>query len=199
MFEEFSSVSIEKALNSRVFTGGFLLAGHFGKRRNTALFASEIEFCFWCMDNTPRISRAPLKVEFQGRTASPTESKLQQVFAPFKPLKKGTVAWLDPTPQGYGSIEQTALLAQRGNSQEMIHLAGAIAGFGVCMIGGTTVELVPMIRYFSDSAPENFVKGNLPEPVRNGKSSAVECLRDLPSDTGLGPAALSEDEIGQLL
>ncbi len=57
IFEEFGPVSIKKALNSRVSTGGLFLGGHFGNRRDAVLSPSELEFCFWCMDNTPRICR----------------------------------------------------------------------------------------------------------------------------------------------
>ena len=83
--------------------------------------------------------------------------------------------------------------------QEMVHVAGSIAQLGVCMIGGLYVDLVPMIPYLSSKAPQNYHKGNLPDPLRDGEDSAVKCIEGWKPSKTFKLEKISRSKLGQLL
>jgi hypothetical protein len=83
--------------------------------------------------------------------------------------------------------------------QEMVHVAGAIAQVGINMIGGMYVDLVPMVPYFSKSPPKKYRRGNLPEPIRDGNNSAVECINKWKNSKIFTEEKVSRAQLGQLL
>jgi hypothetical protein len=67
------------------------------------------------------------------------------------------------------------------------------------MIGGVSVDLVPMTPYYSSEPPKEYWKGNLPEPVRDSENSAVEYIEKWEPSETFSQKKIDRSQIGQLL
>jgi hypothetical protein len=207
--ESYMNVSLELALNSRVSTGGWKGIERAGKLGNQPLTPDQVEFVFWCLQHTPHISQEPIVIECGGerferyiRFLTAKMGTLELVQYPR--IKHPSIRLYWPTKKKLRTVTfstdtENAYWVERGMGQEMVHLAGTIAQVGVNMIGGVYVDLVPMIPFFTQKTPENYRRGNLPEPIRDGKNSAVECIKKRKTVKTFSKEIVSRVQLGQLL
>lgn len=198
----YMNVSLEQALNSRVSTGGNSNVQHFGNQGHEFIQPKQLEFIFWCLSHTPQLSERPMVIQCGGESFDPKTFTLGGKRISFKPTKYLRLHWageVDRMRNGFSTREENAYWMDWGMGQEMIHISGAIAQIGVCMIGGVDVDLVPMKPYLSSEAPENYKMGNLPEPARDGKVSAVKCIEGFKLSNIFQTQEVTPSELGQLL
>lgn len=201
MFERYRSVSIEKALNSRVSTGGS--QPHAGVPRDDVVEPEALLFTFRCLARVPRISPELPRVQYEGKTFDPDrflfleEEKEKPVeFARGVHWRNFNVRCLW---KGEAHSKETAAhRLQLPMTYAMIHLAGAVASFGVCMIGGLAC-IRAMEPYFTTSEPAGFEPGNLPSPRRDSDQGAVECIERLSGEQAWGDDEPDPATTGQLL
>ncbi len=207
--DSFRGVSLELALNSRVSTGGWRGIERGGVISSTPLTSEKVTFIFWCLSHTPRICEEELTVECKGQTFDRNKLTLGGERIALEPVEYPRIKcpairlrWVSEKTlrnTSFSTAAANAYLLEWGMGQEMLHVAGAIAQVGVNMIGGVYVDLVPMTTYFSSNPPGRYRQGTLPEPLRTGGRSAVECISGWkPHDTFMqGP--VTQHRIGQLL
>ena len=202
-------MSLELALNSRVSTGGWKGIERGGKLSSTPLTSDQVDFVFWCLSHTPRICKEAITIECEGKTFDRDTFTLGGDQIALKPVDYPRIKcpsirlrWVSEKTlrnATFSTADANAYLLEWGMGQEMLHLAGAIANVGVNMIGGIYVDLVSMTTYLSSSPPQMYQQGNLPEPLRAGGRSAVECIdKWKPNDT-FTPGPIAQSRIGQLL
>jgi len=201
LFEHYRGVSVEKALNSRVSTGGS--QPHAGVPRADVVGPEALRFAFWCLARVPRISPQFPQVQYEGKTFDADrfvfleEEKERPVEFP-----RG-VHWRNFNVRCLwggerSSREMAAHRLELPMAYAMIHLAGAAASFGVCMIGGLAC-IRAMEPYFSTSEPANFLPGNLPPPRRDSDASAVEAVERLSGEQAWTDEEPGPETLGQLL
>lgn len=209
--EHFSNISLELALNSRVSTGGWKGEEKAGNLSSKPLTRDQIEFVFWCLSHTPSISEEAVVIECDGKkfdkktlTLDGEEIALKSVVRPrfhdmdvLSPTIR--LHWTKKGPVQFSTDIENAYWVERGMAQEMVHIAGSIGQMGVCIIGGVYVDLVPMIPYLSSKPPQNFRKGNLPTPLRDGGDSAVECFKKWKPSEAFDLEKITKFQLGQLL
>ena len=201
MFERYRSVSIEKALNSRVSTGGS--QPHAGVPRDDAVEPEALRFVFWSLTRIPRISPQLPRVQYEGRTFNPERFVFREEERETPVEFKRGVHWRNFNVRclwkgDRSSREMAAHRLQQPMIHAMIHLAGVVASFGVCIIGGPTC-IRAMEPYFSTSEPANFQRGNLPPPRRDSSLSAVEAAERLSGGQRWTDDDLEPGKMGQLL
>ncbi len=203
------NVSLELALNSRVSTGGWKGIERAGKLSNQPLTPDQVVFIFDCLRHTPHISKEPIVVECNGRRFDDELSSLNNIKTRLEPIqypgiKHPSIRLQWSTEKKlrkvvFSTENENAYWIERGMGQEMVHVAGAIAQVGINMIGGMYVDLVPMVPYFSKSPPKKYRRGNLPEPIRDGNNSAVECINKWKNSKIFTEEKVSRAQLGQLL
>lgn len=209
VFESFKKISLEFALNSRVSTGGWKGIERGGEISSKPLSQEQVEFVFWCLKNTPNISQEPLTIECEGKSFDRDTLSLDGEKIDLEPVEYPRIKcpsirlhWTtdkDTSNVSFSTTRENAYWLERGMEQEMVHIAGAIAQLGINMIGGTYVDLVPMIPYLTKQPPEKYVKGNLPEPLRDGSTSSLECIGEWEIHSNFKQDILSKSKIGQIL
>jgi hypothetical protein len=209
ILKTYEDVSLELALNSRVSTGGWKGIERAGKLSNQSLTRDKVEFVFWCLQHTPHICKEPIAVECGGKRLDDKTRSLPGKKTMLEPIQYPGIK--HPSIRLHWSTEknlrkvafstdtENAYWIERGMGQEMVHIAGAIAQVGVNMIGGMHVDLVPMVPYFTQRSPENYRKGTLPDPIRDGKTSAVECIKTRKNSKTFTEKKVSQAQLGQLL
>ncbi len=207
--ETYANVSLELALNSRVSTGGWKGIERGGKLGNQPLTLDQVEFVFWCLQHTPHISKEPIVIEcggkrFDNETRSLNGKKILLEPIQYPSTKHPSIRLQWSTEKklrkvAFSTDNENAYWVERGMGQEMVHIAGAIAQVGVNMIGGMYVDLVPMVPYFTQSPPEKYRRGNLPDPIRDGKNSAVDCINKWKNPETFTEEKVSRAQLGQLL
>jgi hypothetical protein len=207
--EAVRAVSLEAALNSRVSTGGWRGIERGGQVGETPLREEQVDFAFRCLRRTPRISAKPVKIAcgdipFDADPVTGDARRLDVAPAAYPRIKCPSIRvhWVagDAVRTAtFATRDENAYLVERGMGQEMLHLAGAIAQVGVNMIGGTYVDLVPMVPYLTSAPPAPYRAGNLPDPKRNGSVSAATCI-DAWRPSAIRPhAPVPRSTLGQLL
>jgi len=207
--ETFRGISIELALNSRVSTGGWKGVERAGKLGGQPLTSDQVDFIFWCLSHTPHISEEEIVIECSGKkfdkeTLTLDGERILLEPTPYLRIKCPSIRlnWVtekDLRNTSFSTDIENAYWLERGMGQEMIHVAGSIAQVGINMIGGIYVDLVPMIPYLSRKPPLTFRKGNLPEPLRDGEDSAVECIEGWKPSETFKPEKITSSKLGQLL
>ena len=207
--ETYESVSLELALNSRVSTGGWKGIERAGKLGSHPLTLDQVEFVFNCLRNTPHISKESIVIECGGKRIDNETHSLNDKNNLLEPIqypgiKHPSIRLQWSTEKSlrkvvFSTDNENAYWVERGMGQEMVHIAGAIAKVGVNMIGGVHVDLVPMVPYFTKSPPEKYRKGNLPDPIRDGKNSAVDCINKCKISRTFAEKKVSRAQLGQLL
>jgi hypothetical protein len=208
-FESFKKISFELVLNSRVSTGGWNGIERAGEISSKPLSQEQVEFVFWCLKNTPCISEAPLTIDCEGKSFDRETFTLDGEKIDLKPVEYPRIKcpsirlhWTtdkDTSNVSFSTADENAYWLERGMEQEMVHIAGAIAQLGINMIGGTYVDLVPMIPYLTEQPPEKYVKGNLTEPLREGETSSIECIRGWELNRNFKQDIIIKSKIGQIL
>jgi len=207
--ESYKNVSIESALNSRVSTGGWKGIERGGEVGSQPLTRDQVEFVFWCLSHTPQISKEPIVIEydekkFDRKTLTFDGEKIALEPKQYKSIKCPTIRIKWATTKKFREIAystdiENAYWLEWGMGQEMVQVAGAIAQVGVNLIGGTYVDLAPMKPNLTREPPQNYIKGNLPEPLRDGKNSAVECIEKWKHSKTFKQERISQSQLGQLL
>jgi len=211
--EPFRGISLELALNSRVSTGGWKGIERAGKLGTHPLTHDQLEFVFWCLSHTPHISEETVVVECNGKKFDKEGLTLGGERIALEPaeyvrvhprIKCPSIRLHWVTEKNLGNVSfstdvENAFWLERGMGQEMVHVAGSIGQVGVNMIGGSYVDLVPMAPYLSLKPPQNHRKGNLPEPLRDGEDSAVECVEGWKPSETFKLKKVTRSQLGQLL
>jgi hypothetical protein len=207
--DSFRDVSLELALNSRVSTGGWKGIERGGTLSSTPITPSQVDFVFWCLSHTPHICEEAVTIECEGKTFDGDALTLGGERIALKPVDYPRIKcpsirlrWVSEKTlrnTSFSTEDANALLLEWGMGQEMLHVAGAIAQVGVNMIGGVYVDLVPMTPYLSSSLPQMYRQGNLPEPLRTGGRSAVECIDSWKPHDAFTRGNVARSRIGQLL
>lgn len=197
MFKEYHHVSLEKALNSRVSTGGGV--NHFGKPSGKPVEPRQLEFVLRCLARVPRLSPEHIPLEIEGRTTNLETLTPGRLRLHFEPKPEVSLRWPVTGQLPYESFEGDAYHLEMGMAQEMVHVSGAIAQIGVCMIGGRRVDLVGMEPYLSIEVPPNQMKGDLPDVRRDGPVPAVDCIDRWKASAKFQDKDLTLEELGQLL
>lgn len=207
--DSFRGVSLELALNSRVSTGGWKGIERGGAISSTPLTSDQVDFIFWCLSHTPRICEEEIPIKCEGKTFDRDTLTLGGERIAVEPVEYPRIKcpairlrWVSEKTlrsTSFSTAAANAYLLEWGMGQEMLHVAGAIAQVGINMIGGVYVDLVPMTTYFSSSPPKRYRQGTLPESLRTGGKSAVECISGWkPRDTFM-KSPITRRRIGQLL
>lgn len=205
----FSRISLELALNSRVSTGGWKGIERGGEISSTPLLSDQVEFVFWCLNHTPNISEEAIAIECNGQKFDEEAFPLDHDRIAVEPVSYPRIKcpsirlhWVSEKTVrnvSFSTQVENAYWMAWGLGQEMVHVAGAIAQVGVNMIGGSNVDLVPMIPHLTSNPPQQYRKGNLPEPLRDGENSAVKCIRDWKPSETFQLAKVARSQLGQLL
>jgi hypothetical protein len=205
----FSGISLELALNSRVSTGGWKGIERGGKIGSTPLSHDQVEFVFWCLSHTRNISEEAITIECNGKkfntetlTVDSERITVEPVSYPRIKCPSIRLHWVSEKnlrDVSFSTTVENAYLMEWGLGQEMVHIAGAIAQVGVNMIGGISVDLVPMTPYLSSKPPQNYRKGNLPEQLRDGEDSAVACIKEWKPSETFKLEKVARSQLGQLL
>jgi hypothetical protein len=213
--EPVKGISLELALNSRVSTGGWKGVERAGELGTQPLTHNQIEFILWCLGHTPHISQKSIMIEADGTKLDRKTLTLKGARISLEPVQYPRIKcpsirlhWIsdkngmktDTSKRvSFSTDIENAYWVEWGMGQEMIHVAGSIAKVGVNMIGGVFVDLVPMVPYLTSKPPEDYQKGNLPNPVRDSSHSAVQGIQEWrPSET-FKPIQVSRSQLGQLL
>jgi hypothetical protein len=207
--DPFRRISLELALNSRVSTGGWKGIERGGKLGSLPLTHDQVEFVFWCLSRVPNISKETVVIECGGKKFDKETLSLDGGRVVIEPVKYPRIKcpsirlhWVnkkDLRSVSFSTNVENAYLLEWGMGQEMVHVAGAVAQVGVNMIGGVYVDLVPMAPYLSSKPPQNYLNGNLPEPVRDGKDSTVECIEGWKPSETFKLEKITRSQLGQLL
>jgi hypothetical protein len=207
--EPYKPVSLELALNSRVSTGGWKGIERAGKLSNQPITLNQLEFIFWCLQYTPHISKEAIAIECIGMRVDEPPRSLRDKKRMLDPIqypgiKQPSIRLHWRTEKNlrkvvFSTESENAYWVERGMGQEMVHIAGAISQVGVNMIGGMYVDLVPMIPYFTQTSPENYRRGNLPDPIRDGNVVAIECIKKRENTDNFTEEKLSKAQLGQFL
>jgi hypothetical protein len=198
----FMNVSVELALNSRVSTGGWSSVKHYGSVSQEMISQEQLDYVSWCLGHVPHVGETPPHITCGEEVLDPRAGTLGGRWNAFEPTRYQRLHWDQDREQDsvdFSTQERNGYWLEQGMSQEMVHVAGAVAQIGVCMIGGVDVDLVPMTHYFSSERPAKYVDGNLPEPMRDGGASATQCIDGLSLAKVLEPRPLSKAQLGQLL
>ena len=207
--ETYKNVSLELALNSRVSTGGWKGIERAGNLGSQPLTPDQVAFIFSCLRHTPHISKEPIVVECNGMRFDDEIRSLNNIKTGLEPIqypgiKHPSIRLQWSTDKKlrkvvFSTDNENAYWIERGMGQEMVHVAGAIAQVGINMIGGMYVDLVPMVPYFSKNPPKKYRRGTLPEPIRDSKNSAVECINKWKNSKIFTEEKMSRAQLGQLL
>ncbi len=207
--ESYKGISIELALNSRVSTGGWKGIERAGELGSQPLTPEQVEFVFWCLGHTPQICKETVIIECDGKTFDKETCTFNGEKITLKPvqyprIKHPSIRLHWSTKKNLREVSfstdyENAYWFEWGMGQEIVHIAGAIGQVGVNMIGGMHVDLVPMIPYFSQKPPKKYRRGNLPDPIRDGKDSAVECIEKWKAFKTFTEDKVSRSQLGQLL
>ncbi|MEE8570534.1 MAG: hypothetical protein V3S97_06035 [Candidatus Bathyarchaeia archaeon] len=207
--DSFRGVSLELALNSRVSTGGWKGIERGGTIGSTPLTSDQVDFVFWCLSQTPRICEEAVTIECEGKTfdrdaftLGGERITLEPVDYPRIKCPSIRLRWVSEKTlrnASFSTADANAYLLEWGMGQEMLHVAGAIANVGVNMIGGVYVDLVSMTPYLSSSPPKMYQQGTLPEPLRTGGRSAIECIDAWKPHDTFTQGQVDRSRIGQLL
>jgi hypothetical protein len=207
--EPYEPVSLELALNSRVSTGGWKGIERAGKLSTQPITLNQLEFIFWCLQHTPHISKEAIVIECVGIRIDDAPRPLRDKKKMLEPIqypgiKQSSIRLFWRTEKNlrkvaFSTESENAYWVERGMGQEMVHIAGAIAQVGINMIGGMYVDLVPMIPYFTQKPPENYRRGNLPDPIRDGSNVAIECIKKGENAKIFTEDKVSKAQLGQFL
>ena len=190
-------------------TGGWKGIERGGKLGSHHLTNDQVEFVFWCLSYTPSISKEPVIIECNGKKFEKETITLNGGEITLKPTQYPNIKcpsirlhWgkeKDLRNVSFSTDFENAYFIERGMGQEMVHIAGSVAKVGVNMIGGVYVDLVPMVPYLTPKPPKNYRKGNLPDPVRDGQDSAVECIQEWKPSDPFKTEEILRSQLGQLL
>lgn len=202
-------MSLELALNSRVSTGGWKGIERGGTIGSTHLTSDQVDFVFWCLSHTPSICEEAVTIECEGKTFDRNAFTLGGERITLEPVDYPRIKcpsirlrWVSEKTlrnASFSTADANAYLLEWGMGQEMLHVAGAIANVGVNMIGGVYVDLVSMTPYLTSSPPKMYQHGTLPEPLRTGEKSAVECIDAWKPHDTFTQGQVDRSRIGQLL
>jgi len=207
--DPFRHVSLELALNSRVSTGGWKGIERDGKLGSEPLTNDQVELVFWCLAHTPNISKVAVEIECDGKkfdkeTLTLGGERIAVEPAEYPRIKCPCIRlhWVSEENLrnvAFSTNLENEYLLERGMGQEMVHIAGALGQVGVNLIGGTYVDLVPMAPYLTSEPPENYCMGNLPEPLRDGEKSAIDCIMGWKPSEAFNTDKIELSQLGQLL
>jgi hypothetical protein len=209
----FENISLELALNSRVSTGGWKGVEKAGETEKNKLSKHQIEFIFWCLAHTPKISERKVIIKCDGKKFNDLNITLNGESLNLKPREYSDVKcpsirlnWVTDkktlntraTKISFSTIRENSYFIERGMGQQMVHIAGAISQAGVCILGGVNVDIVPMVKYMTKKAPNNFLKGNMFEPIRGGNNSARKLIEDWKSTKNFQSKPINLSHLGQI-
>jgi hypothetical protein len=168
-----------------------------------------VELVFWCLSNTPRVSKESVVIECDGKafdreTVTLDGERIALEPAEYPRIKSPSIRlrWITEVNLRntlFSTDIENAYLLEWGMGQEMVHVAGSIAQVGINMIGGVYVDIVPMDPHLTSKPPDNYRIGNLPEPLRDGVNSAVECIEGWRASKTFKLGKVSDSKLGQLL
>jgi len=188
---------LEIALNSRVSSGGG--GDHFGQPSEEPITPEQLEFIFECLRHTPQTSKHYHLIHYEKRELNLRDFTPDARSLSSEPFRRLVIQWGEPREEPVNEFERNSRWLDKAMGLELAHLSGAVARVGICILGGESVELTPMIPYLSADIPVGFRLGNLPQPMRDSTRSALSCIENMRFSHSFSSIAPTIERISQIL